>query len=75
MIAWPHPATYGINLTLLNEELDGGVEVTDASGRVVRTERFSTLVGRMDVTGLATGRYTLRAVSKLGTRTFPFIKM
>lgn len=58
---WPVPATDHVNVSLAAFSGAVQLEVIDAYGRVVKRERTSGAVGRLDLEDLAAGRYMLRA--------------
>lgn len=60
----PNPATDQVTISLPESEVVRSVlfEITDGAGRVVRTERGAGVSTVLDVAGLPSGRYTIRAL-------------
>ncbi|MBL7982436.1 MAG: DUF4397 domain-containing protein [Flavobacteriales bacterium] len=75
--AWPNPASDLLTVDVeTSEMLQAEVRLTDMTGRVVRSLAGSSLANGanrlvLDVTGLATGSYTLSVVGDRALRTLP----
>ena len=75
MSLWPNPAHTSVSVSLGKTlSPDAHYDVTDATGRVVISERVITERFAIDAGALATGVYTLRVGDGARTGTMTFVK-
>lgn len=71
---WPNPVTDALRIDLPASLKVTGIEVADASGRVVRNITNFAQGGTVDTHGLASGAYTLRIRTDKETLSARFVK-